>query len=258
MGGLRISKPRITVNVSRDNDGKPARCVVRIYNIAQESERQIRERGNTLTVRAGYGGSLAQVFVGPVTRVTRSRDKGATARVVVIEAGDETINPDSPGGGAFTFGYTEARPARAIVRDVAAEMGLNVGSLNAIPGDLSFVWYWAGSGSEALADLKRKIGNGVTYSIQDGTLNWNAARVANTDVSRVRLSPETGLIGVPDVSDEGIAVESFLNTTIAMGSIVDLVSETVTGVYKVVALVLDLDNWNGPFVSRLQLGELES
>ena len=255
IGGMAISRPRISARIHRDTAGA-AKCSVSVYNLAPETERLIQERRGRLLVRAGYGGRLAQVFDGPVSSVRKRRSPGATARILWVEASSEDRNPNNPGGGAIVLGYAGKRSARAIARDIASKAGLRTGPLDAIPAGLEIPFSISATAADAMDDLMRHVPDAEWY-ISDGELRVTRARVADRDANSVTVSPATGLIGVPDVTDEGRVIRTFCNPAIRMGTIVTVESEALSGTFKTVALSLSLDNWDGAFETRAELGPLE-
>lgn len=258
VAGLTISEPRMSISISRDGANSPARCAARIFNIAPEKETRIGERQGQLVVKAGYGDTLAQVFAGPITRVSRERNNDATARVVVVRAGSEDIDPNKPGGGTVSRGYDGPRSVKAIIRDIASDMGLRTGPLDAIP-DMEISWSYSGQASAALSDILARIPGATSY-IADGELRITVSGESDSDSNRIHLSPRTGLLGVPTVTDEGnedrslgAQCRAFLDPRIKMGTVIDLDSDALSGQYKVVSMQVSLDNWDGPFEQWLDL-----
>lgn len=258
VGGLTIGNeerpPRISVRLSRDGAQSAAECDVRLYNVSPASERHI-ERGSELIVRAGYEQGVAQVFSGVLKTARRERSSDYTARVLLLRGGDETVDPKRPGGGNVTRSYIEPRNPRNIAADIAADMGLRLGASVAALPDQPITWAFAGTGRDALAQLCARF-PGVTSYVLDGEIRFTRSGVPDPDAKVVQVTPDSGLIGVPEYTDEGYAIRTFLHPSITMGSVIDLRSDTLSGRFKVAALSMDLDNWSGPFRGSYELSEL--
>ena len=82
--------------------------------------------------------------------------------------------------------------------------------------------------------------------------------MAQPDAPSVSISPATGLVGVPAVTDDGETVEfhSFLNPLIQMGSQITITSENVNGSYVVSSLSHNADNWSGSFITAVDVRAL--
>ena len=79
---------------------------------------------------------------------------------------------------------------------------------------------------------------------------------AQMDAPTIALTPETGLIESPVVTDEGAAARMFLNPAVVLGCQIDLTSATLNGRYKVIALRHTGDTWSGDFETGVDLREV--
>ena len=71
------------------------------------------------------------------------------------------------------------------------------------------------------------------------------------------VTPMTGLVGAPEPTDEGAEVVMFLNPKAKIGGQLSLQSDTLTGLYRIVALRHEFDNWEGAFTTWTDLREIE-
>ena len=58
-----------------------------------------------------------------------------------------------------------------------------------------------------------------------------------TDAPTLTISPQTGLVGAPLVTDEGAECTMFLNPQAKIGGVLGIRSETLTGSYRIVGLI---------------------
>ena len=86
-----------------------------------------------------------------------------------------------------------------------------------------------------------------------GSWQWNQA--GQVDAPRILVSPTTGLAGAPAETDDGVEITTFLNPLARKGGTVELESDTLSGVYTIVGLRHDADNWEGAFTTWMDLRE---
>lgn len=251
--GLVIHEPRITVQLSREIDSTESRGTARVYNLSGEHEARIRDRGGPIRIEAGYPGTVGVIFDGEVQRVVRARED--LARITRIEFSDQVRAPSRPGG-TFMRSYAGQVAIRTIVADIVRDgLGLAVGPLDPIPADATFPnYYWSGVAAGALDAALRP--TGVRWFESDGVVRFNKTGEAQSDAPRVTISPQTGLIGAPRVTDEGAEIKAFLQPAVVPGSIIDLESDALSGEWKVASMSHNADNWTGPFETSCDLREL--
>lgn len=253
VAGLNIVRNRISASIERPADAAQDTGAVTIFNLSRVNEQQIYDRGTRITVDAGYpGGQIGQIYNGTVQRVQRSRKN--LARLTKINLGGMTYAP-SVAGGFTARSYAGAVSVRSVVRDLAADMGLTVGPLDAIPATAT-VQDAAWSSQTTLALTQVLLGVGVTWYEDDGLLRTKAANRAQPDSLTSLVSPNTGLIGSPVETDEGIEIKMFLNPVAQRGGIIQLSSETISGTWRIAALRHAADNWDGAFTTWCDLREL--
>ena len=241
VAGLSVTDLRIHFTLERQADPTQDKGSVDIYNLGNSEARQIEDRGREIIIQAGYDGVLDLVFQGSVQRVIRTREKQAF--ITRIELGDQVFSK-SILAGIWQGSYAGAQNTRSIARTIITEgMGLTPGPLMAIPaGHTTTDFQAVGSNAAAnLIDLLRPIG--VTFYEEDGTIRVKDNREAQADSSRIFVSPSTGLIDRPVVTDEGAEVRVFFNPKIRLGGQVELESEELSGLWKVDGLRHFMDNW---------------
>ena len=259
VAGLTIVDPRQTLSLDRSDDPTQDRGILDIWNLRDSREQRI-EKGQAITVSAGYPETLALVFEGVVEEAYRVRDH--LARITRVTLGDMAHRTQRLPGitNADYPGFVSRR--LIVTRIVEQDMGLAVGPLDAIPEDAQHLnFYWGAASSQAalnaaLAPIAGTHGFRVTWFEEDGLVRFTREGEGGvqSDAPTILLTPQTGLIEAP-VKTEGRGVEarSFLNPAIVLGCIVDLRAETLSGRYKVKTVRHSGDNWEGEFISLLQM-----
>ena len=194
------------------------------------------------------------MFDGEVQRVIRGRER--TARITRITLGDQVRQKDRLGGVSNRV-YPGVESVRRIARDLIIDMGLTAGPLDAIPEGATFTdFYWVESSAGGLTALLNGSVPGVKWHEADGVVRFSAPGEAQVDAPTIVLSPETGLIESPIVTDEGAEARSFLNPAIVLGCLLDLESAALSGQWKVVSLRHTGDTWQGEFETGVDLREV--
>ena len=62
VAGLIIEPPRITVSVDKQSDDTQAKASISVYNLRETNETAIYERGEGITVAAGYEQRIDTIF----------------------------------------------------------------------------------------------------------------------------------------------------------------------------------------------------
>ena len=259
VAGLTITAPHIAIDIRRESNATRPAGTVTIHNLSRDHERLIYERGRKITVSAGYGDALGLLFDGAVQRIDRERE-GLT-RKTKIALGGQSVAAGRLGG-TTNVSYKGAVKLRQVVRDLAGHLKMTAGPLEAIPADLEIRdWAWWGSTSKALTKILSL--NKLSWYEDDGVIRVTKPGVAQSDGASVVLSPTTGLIGAPTITDDGTGkragarARSLLNPLFILGGKVTLESETIKGTWKTVALRHHGDNWTSAnFYTELELKKL--
>ena len=119
------------LSIDRPADGTQTTGYIDLYNISRAHEGQVYERGEYVSIEAGYPERVGLLFNGPVQRVRRRR--ASLARVTSIRLGDATHGPATLGG-VTSRSYAGPMPVRDLVSAIADDMGIPVADLGRDPG----------------------------------------------------------------------------------------------------------------------------
>ena len=254
VAGLTITEPRIVLEVSREIDSTQVQGKVDIYNLSKEHAARIRERGGPIVIAAGYPETVAEVFRGVVQRVLHVREN--LAHVTRIMLGDQVRQRL---GGVTVRSYEGAVAVRQIAADIADDLSLPLGPADNIPASATYEnFYWTGPADAALSALLASVE--CHWYEADGVIRINRAGMVQSDAPVINLSPDTGLVGTPQRTDEGLRVKMLLNPAVVLGCRINLQSslDGATGSWKPVAISHHGDNWQGTFLTIAELRELDA
>lgn len=206
--GLDLSQFRIKFSVKRSDTQTPNTADIRVYNLSPETATQIRKEFTQVVLEAGYEGNRGVVFKGNIKQVILGRES-ATDTFIDIVAGD--------GDRAYNFavvnktlakGATQADQIAASVESMN-DKGVTQGPLgNQPPAKLPRGKSMYGPAKNYLRNSARSSDN--VWSIQNGkvTLVSTTSYLPGTVIV---LNSNTGMIGTPQQTNEGVNVKCLLN-----------------------------------------------
>lgn len=222
--GLDLSSLRIQFKVKKSDAQTPNTAEIRVYNLAPETAKQIRDEFKRVVLQAGYESNYGVIFDGNIKQVRMGRENG-TDSYIDIAAGD--------GDDAYNY---------AVVNATLAAGAKQSDQINAAAGAMAGKGvgkgFIADTGSKALPRGKVMYGNARNYlrqsaqasetswSVQDGKLQF----VSLTSVlpnQAVLLTSKTGLVGTPEQTNDGIKAKCLLNPMLKIGVRVKINEEDV-------------------------------
>lgn len=232
--GLDLSGLRIRFSVKRSDAQTPNAAEIRVYNLAPNTVRQIRDEFTRVILQAGYEENFGVIFDGDIKQVKFGRE-GGTDTYVDIAAGD--------GDAAYNFaivnttlaaGARQSDQIRAAIAPMA-ERGVAAGYIDttddrALPrGKAMF--------GMSRDYLRRSADTtATTWSIQDRKVQF-VKRTGLLPGQAVALSSATGLVGVPEVTNDGVYIRSLLNPLLVIGGQVQVSGSTdADGIYRILVV----------------------
>lgn len=237
--GINLSNMRIRFNVNAADVETPNNAIIRVYNLKPETVNLIQTQGEFTSVllQAGYAnGAFGVIFSGSLKQI-RSGKEDATNTYLDLLCGDgdelynQTVAAISAAAGTslqqqqkLLSDKTGAPVNLVAVQDSVTANALLVGGT--LPrGKVLFGMY---------RDLQRDIASklGCSWSIQNGVVQLTPYTGVQP-FPEVNLSTFTGLVGVPEQTDEGIKVDCLLNPQIRIGGPIVInnavINQTIAG-----------------------------
>ena len=262
-GGLAINQqhplvaPQIKIefNISKSISSTANTADITIYNLAESTRNGIGKEFDAITLEAGYAppggaGNVGIIFKGAVRDVEHRREGPNIKTIISCGDGDAAFRRAT-----ISKSYPAGTPVKDVIDDIAKEMeakGLARGEFKypeALEGK-TFKRPYAACGScvRELNTIGR--GNGFYWSSQNETLEIipGDGFVGTVAV----ISPETGMIGTPAITDNGVRVSALLNPEIRPNRRVQIKSQTLEmnaadGMYRVSACTYSGNNIDGEF-----------
>lgn len=229
--GIDLSQLRFKFSIRAADVQTPNTAIIRVYNLSQQTINTIIQEYTNVVVQAGYEeGNFGVIFSGSIKQFQRGKEQNID-NFLEIRAAD--------GDEAYNFGFANTvLPMGSTYEQRFALMCKQLG----LPQDPSSTEYLAkeaatfggvlpygkvlfGLYRDYLRDLATSVN--ARFSIQNGvaTLIPLAGYLPNQVVV---INSSTGMIGVPEATDNGIEVRCLLNPLIKIGTRVQINNGDIT------------------------------
>ena len=260
--GVKIENLRTSFKVAKTNTGEPSQAEIQIYNAKPDTRNLLGTTGTVVRLEAGYAQQpdldrLLCVMDVIDARTTQAETEFITT--LTCKDGGNTLRSNKQ-----SVSYSGGKSAKAILQDVVASAGLVLRDIGPIADDV-----FANGFSEAgpFADIMNKIAGKLNarWSIQN-----NEVQIQNLDEPAefvvFNLSKDTGLIGTPERRNkvgtpespsqkDGWQVQSLLLPPIEPGSRLQVESDAVSGLFRVVKVMHVGDSDEQPWYTQCEVEE---
>ena len=262
--GFDVSNLRCTFKIEKQVDETPNYSEVAIYNLAYSTVALIKP-GATVTIEAGYeNGNFGSIFTGQVVQPYSVREDGIETKLVLVcqDSGDylnqtftnKTLQKGSTHGDVIhVCTDTEKITLGHVSKEVEA-------SGDYIRGKVLF-------GNSAEYVSKVAVDAQAQMYVDDGVLNIVTADDYSSN-SVIELNPDTGLVGDPSQTDDGVSAQCLINPSIRLNTLIHIDSSYITqkaltnaesepvsfsanGTYKVIKLTYEGDTHGDPWYCNI-------
>jgi len=248
---------RVAFDVSRSISGSPNTFNIKLYNLSPEHAAAVGRELDTIQLEAGYippegGGNLGIIAKGRIRDL--QHDRSGPDIITTVSCGDgdlayrrATISKTIPKG----------TPIPEVVDELYKEMekqGINRGEMK-YPDDIRTLkrpYSMCGGCTREMDTLGR--GNGFYWNIQNETLE-----VIPSDGyldGMILINAQTGMIGSPTITDNGVKVKALLNPEARPNRQVKVESQILrmnsqSDTYRISQVDFSGDNQEGEFVMNI-------
>jgi hypothetical protein len=230
----------------------PNTMVVRIYNLSRTTEREITQQYTQVALQVGYlGTTVEMLFSGDIKYFKRGKEN-STDRFLEITAGDNDLG--------YNYGFMQAtlgpgsKPGQ-VIEAAAKRLGVDIDQTavtsqtfgGAFPrgkvlNGLARVYLDHAAATANAAGAKWFIENGVLKFVSTtGYLPGNA----------VVLSPATGLVGIPEATDQGIEGRCLMNAALKIGCELQIDSDTIVQTFAPPSVAASLGDGSGGIINPI-------
>lgn len=242
---------RVQFKVSRTISGSPNEGEVTIYNLNESHRNAVGKELERLQLEAGYqppegGGNVSIIGAGNIRDVLHDKQGPDILTKITFGDGDKANRK-----GAISKTYPTGTPVPDVVQGIYekfSEHDIAKGEWK-FPDDIRTLkrpYSICGSCAREMNVLGR--GNNFYWSIQNETMEVIPGDGFLPGV--VLISGETGMIGAPTITDNGVKVKCLLNPAIRPNRQVEVQSQVLEmnaadGLYRVSSVDFDGDNQEG-------------
>lgn len=218
---LDLSEMRIVFTVRQFDLQTPTNAVIRIYNLSKSTAKNIEQEFTGVTLQAGYqNGPYGLIFKGTIIQVRRGRESPVDTYTDIVAA-----NWDEANNFSVVNKTLQGATPQMQLDTLFGVMGIKPGYISPLPsktlprGKVLF-----GMARDRLRDVNNDTGTRYSYT------NDGIQVIAATDVlqgNAVVLNAQTGMIGLPEQTEDGIEVTSLINPNYRIGGQVQINNSSI-------------------------------
>ena len=271
VAGTDISNLRCVFSIVKTMSSEPNKSTLQIYNLSEKTRNNISS-GKRVIIEAGYeSGQYGLIYDGDIVVVVNSGLNGKDKITqIVAQDGDLFLN-----SGFINVSYSSGKKSIDYFNQSVGAAG---GETDSVTGDAKLSVLPRGKVMFGnTGDYMRQFAKNenALFFIDDGKVNLvKAADPPRGQV--VSLSPSSGLIGTPEMSEDGIRAKCLLNPMLKLNGLVHIDNSHVemsydfllaasvsggglsTGIYKIIKFTHTGDtrgnDWYTDFVGIAQPG----
>ena len=234
---IDLSECRISFQTRNADTMAPNTLYVRVYNLSQSTASRIANgkiEYKTITLEAGYQGSnqygqnYGVIFHGTVKQTAVGKESPVDSYVDLWAADGDVWHNQATINKAFAAGVTQKEVFEAVY-----EKNASLPYANDASGYLAGIPPTALLRGKVLFGMARAHGrnwmknNDFSVSIQSGKVTMTPVR-GYRQGEAVVLNARTGLIGVPEATQDGVMVQCLLNPKLHIGNLVKIEREAIS------------------------------
>lgn len=235
---------RIVFQTHQLDEQSPNHCQIRVYNLSDDTVKEIQKEYTSVVLQAGYkNGTIGTIFVGTIKQFRTGRERNVDSFIdLLIADGDVGYN-----FGVIAATLTSGQTLADAVSAAAKAMGLPVATL---PTDLTGTSLIRGKvllgmGRDVLRDAARSVD--ASWSIQNGAIQMIPLD-GYLPGDAVAINSETGMVGVPELTDQGVKIKSLLNPRLRVGGLVKIDNRDIVQLALASSDPTRFDSFSNPLI----------
>ena len=264
--GIEVTNLKCVFSVEKSMTEDPNPSIIQIYNLAPNTRNDILANGTRVIIEAGYEGpQYGLIYDGDIVRsLKRGPNSIDKITELVAQDGDMFFN-----NGFVSVSYAAGYTSEDVLRNMArvGDPDITIGSIsqNMNGTQLARGKAMFGQPKDYARDIAK--GEGALFYICDRKLNMVKPMDLPGD-QIISLTPQSGLVGTPEQTEDGIKALCLLNPLLNINKLVYVANHLVqqdanlgglsTGVYKIISLKHSGDTrgdeWHTEFIGIAQPG----
>jgi len=256
---------RVTFEITKSVLSHPNLCKLVIYNPNETTLAALQKKFTRITFNAGYEGLTGLLFKGEIRNAYQG--KTSTDRTITLYAADGERDWQNS---RFNKTYSENVNTKQIITDVIESFkGLTQGLIEGLPDKKDKVMGETLSGSSK--DIMDRFAKeyDFNWSIQNEQITISKTDEPLSNTQAILITPTTGMIGSPTVTEIGADVTSLLNPKllpdrlfkiesvngdVQLGNLYfrEIKRTTAEGIYKIQEVTFKGDSWDGDWLATIK------
>lgn len=226
--GLELNEMHIVFAVRHGIVSTPKNLVARIYNLSDSTAQRIKQEFTRIVLQAGYeAGPYGPIFDGTIKQVRRGHENSTDSYVDIFAADADQAYNWATMNSTLAAGYTPRDQYAAIGQSTSIFGVTRLPSSILLPTTPAprgrVLWGMARDHAEDLANT-----HGMTWNMRDGGLYYDPVDPPAPDsATAIVLNSNTGLVGFPEQTQDGIVARCLLRPDIHAGTIVHIDNKSV-------------------------------
>lgn len=223
----RVILNRLKFSVEKSSESNANKATISIFNLSQDTRNFLEKSDNIVILRAGYEDNISTIFFGDITKGTHKRN--GPDLVTDIECGDgEFALRDATVNIGLGPGATNTQIINTAIGAITS-LSVSKGFVDTIPKvTYSQGFTYSGTAKALLKDQLKQVG--MEFHIQDGELNVLFPTKTDEQLA-IEITQDTGLVGFPTKTKEGVDFVSLLNPFLRPGRAVKIESKQFQGAF---------------------------
>ncbi|GHA66315.1 hypothetical protein GCM10009007_03480 [Formosimonas limnophila] len=246
--GRKVVRPlKITATCSLSAESTPNDAQVTIYNLSEQSAKKIFQNDKTAEIWAGYSPegdeeNIGLMFLGKIKNITSSVQ--GVDRVWVIDIGDGA----QAYKGASVVDKSDKgdleKSAKLAADAMKNQYGIETGTIKLGKKITTgkTITYNGDYSRDVLDDVC--LSTDSKWNITHGILNVTPKNEVVKDTGLV-LTPQTGLIGYPKITDDGVEIETIVIPNVRPDMAITVQARYGSGTYQINQIDMQLSNSDG-------------
>lgn len=220
--GLDLARLHVRFQVNHWIVSTPNTLVARIYNLSDATTQRINDEFTLVELSAGYPGQYGRIFRGTIKQLRRGRESATDTYLDLFAADADIAHNWAVINRSLAAGWTPEQVRRACLQsfggaDPKVTDGKTTEGLGQNQAPRGSVYF--GMTRETMQDLATTYR--MNWNLNDNELNM-IAESAYLPGDAVVINETTGMIGVPQQTQEGITVTTLLNPNVGAGMLVKI------------------------------------
>ena len=223
--GVNLGELRVTFATKKGDYETPNSAEIKVYNLSEATMSKMRKEFTRVVLQAGYQSNYGIIFDGNIRGTRIGRDNGTDTWLEIVAADADRAYNFATVNTTLAAGSTPADRVKACQQSFASK---GAGEASHVP-DLGSTMLPRG---KVMYGMARKFmrteatSADCSWSFQDGKLQL-VKTTGYLPGEAVVLTHETGLIGTPEQTNEGIKVRCLLNPRLRIGGRIKLDNKSI-------------------------------